>query len=303
MIKNQMIITDTNSLSGVGLHSGKESRIAAFLDSKIYESVYFNKIVFSPSELNGDFVEIHPMDVVDTSYSTVMGMFGKKHDNRVATIEHLMAALWAFNIQKGFIIHTEEEIPIMDGSARPFVEYLYHTLKRTANKPTTNPAYRVKETILVQHGDSYLSIEPADRFSVDITIDFPYPSIGVQNYSELNLTPQKFISEISHCRTFAHLNEITHLKMAGKALGGSFDNAIVVDDTRVLNPTGLRDPREFVKHKTLDLIGDLFTLGVPLIGHITGYKPGHKINNMLARAIYRKIINEQDELIHDEVFV
>jgi UDP-3-O-[3-hydroxymyristoyl] N-acetylglucosamine deacetylase len=293
-------ITNENSISGVGLHSGKESRVGVFLEKDVFERAFFSKIVFTPLNNFGDFIEISPYEVGETVYSTDLIMAGSKRANRVSTVEHIMAALWALNIQKGFVAHTGEEIPIMDGSARPFIEYISGVISHTQTMMRPRPAYAIKETISVQNGDSFLSISPSDKFSVDITIDFPYPSIGIQNYSEI-ITQAKFINEIAHCRTFAHLNEVTYLKMMGKALGGSFDNAIVVDDKKVLNPEGLRDPKEFVKHKTLDLIGDLYLLGRPLLGHITGYKPGHKINNLLAREIHRRVI-EEDDYYEDEIY-
>lgn len=281
-MKDRTIFEDI-LISGIGLHSGKTSYVRlnnatpTVRSLSLGSGIYFSK--------NDDIIgKVTPKKVVDTSLSTNI-VINELENSSINTIEHLMAALWAYNITSIRInINNNDEIPILDGSSKPWCELIHKATTKSLYKEI--PPIIITDTIRVEHGDSFLEVLPYDGFSADITIDFPYKSIGRQRYVS-ELTPTVFKDELSFCRTFVHINDVTQLKMMGKALGGSFDNAIVVNDNKVLNPDGLRVKNEFVKHKVLDMVGDLWTLGRPIKGKITGYKPGHTINNLLARKLHK----------------
>lgn len=280
--KSKSIVSPTQIIyqSGIGLHSGKPVQCSITPMPWKYGS---NMFIFDGEGLIHNKIRITPFSVVDTTLCTVVGLDQKNQNYRVSTIEHLMAALWAYDIRSCYIYASSSEIPILDGSSRPWIYLLEKSFE--VAKHTKEKSIIIKDTIRVELGDSFLEVSPYDGFYTDITIDFPYKSIGRASYSS-KITPSHFIKDISHARTFVHKKDALYLRMNGMALGGSMDNAIVVDDETILNPEGLITKNEFVKHKVLDLIGDLWTLGTPIWGKITGYKPGHKINNMMARAIY-----------------
>lgn len=294
-----------NELTGVGLHSGKPSKVivSRFTNGDntkpglyLTDGLYY-KSYFTPGTAN----RITPRSVIDTTLSTEVeinhGGLWPHTLKKVSTVEHLMAALWAYKISSANLYVYGNEIPILDGSSLPWCKLLHLSSVKYTDKQI-DPII-IMDTIRIEHGDSFLEIAPYNGFKVDITIDFPYKSIGRRRYIS-ELTPSIFKEELACCRTFVHVDDVVQLKMMGKALGGSFDNAIVVDDKKVLNPDGLRTKDEFVKHKVLDLIGDLWTLGRPIQGMITGYKPGHKINNMLARRLYSAYVKiaEKDEVVY-----
>lgn len=283
--------------SGIGLHSGRKvdillekatrqvppfdpaTRTIRTLPSR---NVFWD--ISSKTEYNHYHINVNPTRVCDTTLSTTVmatNMDGTKFS--VSTIEHLMAALWAFKLTDVNMSVTANEIPIFDGSSKVWCDKM-SSAEIKYLEVDVDPII-IYDTIRVEDGDSFLEVTPCDDFSVDISIDFPYRSIGRQRYNSI-VNSAIFKDELSFCRTFVHVNDVVHLKMMGKALGGSLDNAIVVDDNRVLNENGLRVKDEFVKHKVLDLIGDLWTLGRPIVGKITGYKPSHRINNLLARKLY-----------------
>lgn len=278
------------SISGIGLHSGKQFSVNML--PSIYAVNTINGICISSnkSELyNNNYVRMSPNHVVDTTLSTCIEFNSPYNKSRIDTIEHLMAALWAYKISSINIIVSGKddvtsavEVPILDGSSKPWCD-LFKKTTIMYNGETVKPII-IRDVIRIENGDSFLEVSPHNEFAVDITIDFPYQSIGRQRYVS-EVTSAIFNDELSFCRTFVHASEAMQLKSIGKALGGSFYNAIVVDDHKVLNENGLRVKDEFVKHKVLDLIGDMWTLNRPIVGKITGYKPGHKINNMLARKL------------------
>lgn len=270
-------------VSGIGLHSGKLTEISLIIANQLSRDDSLGIMVFSNNGRNH--IDINPFNVIDTKLCTVIG----NKVVSVSTIEHMMAAFWAYGLTNVLMTGMNiKEIPILDGSAKPWCDKLskyFNIIEYNSNNSII-----IDRKIRVQQGDSYLEVEPYDSFYVDITIDFPYKSIGKQRYSSI-LTPDIFVRDLSFCRTFVHKNDAMYLKMNGMALGGSLDNAIVVDDSSVLNPEGLRVRDEFVKHKVLDLVGDLWTIGKPIMGKITGYKPGHAINNLLARKIWDEYVD------------
>lgn len=286
-------IREDISVSGIGLHSGKQFSVkllaSMYAANATMDGIYISSNKSELYNYNNNYVGLSPNYVVDTTLSTCVEFDKPYNKSRIDTIEHLMAALWAYKISSVNVIvfgkddvTSTVEVPILDGSSKPWCDHLQ---KATImyNGKTVQPII-IHDVIRIENGDSFLEVSPHNGFAVDITIDFSYKSIGRQRYiSEVNSAV--FKDELSFCRTFVHASEAMQLKLVGKALGGSFDNAIVVDDHKVLNESGLRVNDEFVKHKVLDLIGDMWTLNRPIVGKITGHKPGHKINNMLARKL------------------
>lgn len=207
-----------------------------------------------------------------------------EHDVRISTVEHLNAALAGLGIDNIVIEVNAPEIPIMDGSAAPFVYLLLDAGIEELN--SAKKFVRIKETVRVEDGDKWAEFKPFNGFSLDFTIDFNHPAIdaSTQRYA-MNFSADAFMRQISRARTFGFMRDIEYLQSRGTALGGSFDCAIVVDDYRVLNEDGLRFEDEFVRHKMLDAIGDLFMCGHNIIGAFTAYKSGHALNNKLLQAV------------------
>jgi len=200
----------------------------------------------------------------------------------VATIEHLMAALAALNIDNAIIELDGPECPIMDGSAAPFVRILDRAGRK--RQDAVRRFIEVLEPIEVASGDKGARLLPCDRFEVAFEIAFDSAAIGRQSV-DLVLTEQSFREELSNCRTFGFLAEVEALRAVGLARGGSMENAVVIDGDRILNEEGLRRPNEFVRHKALDAIGDLYVLGAPLLARFEGHLAGHALNNALVRAL------------------
>jgi UDP-3-O-[3-hydroxymyristoyl] N-acetylglucosamine deacetylase len=201
---------------------------------------------------------------------------------RVATVEHLMSALAGLGIDNIVIDLTASEVPIMDGSAGPFVFLLQQA--GIVEQPAAKKFIRIKKTIEVQDGDKWVRFDPYFGFKIDFTIAFNHPVFEHSGQRVLiDFADNSYIKEISRARTFGFMHEVEYLRSNGLARGGSLDNAIVLDEYRVLNNDGLRYDDEFAKHKVLDAIGDLYVLGHPLIGAFTAYKSGHAMNNQLLR--------------------
>jgi UDP-3-O-[3-hydroxymyristoyl] N-acetylglucosamine deacetylase len=200
------------------------------------------------------------------------------------TIEHLLSAMAGLGVDNAYVDLSTAEVPIMDGSAGPFVFLLQSAGIEEQNKP--KKFVRIKSTIKVEDGDKWARFEPFEGFKVGFTIDFNHPMFEKSvSSAEIDFSNTSFVKEISRARTFGFMKDIEYLRERNLALGGSMDNAIVLDDYRVLNDDGLRYEDEFVKHKILDAIGDLYLLGHGLIGAFYGYKSGHALNNKLARAL------------------
>ena len=200
----------------------------------------------------------------------------------VATIEHLMAALAALGVDNAVVELDGPEIPIMDGSALPFVQMLDRAGRR--RQEAVRQYIEVLEPIEVVDGDKIVRLSPCDRFEVAFEIAFPSRAIGRQRV-DLAVTEDSFRAELADCRTFGFLQEVEALRQAGLARGGSMDNAVVIDGDRILNPEGLRRPDEFVRHKALDAVGDLYVLGAPLLARFEGIYAGHAANNQVVRAL------------------
>ena len=265
--------------TGVGLHTGKKvtltMRPAPANTGVIYRRTDLNPPVDFPADAKS---------VRDTMLCTCLV---NEDDVRISTVEHLNAALAGLGIDNIVIEVDAPEIPIMDGSAAPFVFLLLDAgieELRTAKK-----FIRIKETVRVEDGDKWAEMRPYNGFKLDFTIDFNHPAIdaSTQRY-KLDFSAESFMSQISRARTFGFMRDIEYLQSKGLCLGGSFDCAIVVDDYRVLNDDGLRFEDEFVRHKMLDAIGDLFMCGYNIIGEFTAFKSGHALNNKLLQAVLAK---------------
>ncbi len=238
-------------------------------------------IVFRRTDLNPT-VEYRadPRSVTGTQLATSLGT----GDRAVSTIEHLMAALAGLGIDNCVVELDHGEVPIMDGSAAPFVFLLQSAGVTEQGAPKR--FIRVKKTVEVRDGDKWARLDPHVGFGIDFTIDFEHPAIRASaQRSHVDFAKVSFIKEISRARTFGFVRDFEALRSRGMALGGSLDNAIAVDDAGVLNREGLRYPDEFVKHKVLDCVGDLYLVGHNLIGAVTAYKSGHHLNNLLVREL------------------
>lgn len=262
--------------TGVGLHTGRKVtltlRPAAANTGVIYRRTDLNPPVDFPAD---------PKSVRDTMLCTCLV---NEENVRISTVEHINAALAGLGIDNIIVEVDAPEMPIMDGSASPFVYLLLDAgieELRVAKK-----FVRITKPVRVEDGDKWAELTPYNGFSLDFTIDFKHPAIdsSSQRY-KMNFSAESFIRQISRARTFGFMRDIEYLQSQGLCLGGSFDCAIVVDDYRVLNEDGLRFEDEFVRHKMLDAIGDLFMCGHNIIGAFTAYKSGHALNNKLLQAV------------------
>jgi len=261
--------------TGVGLHSG-EKVYMTLRPAAVNSGIVFRRIDLSPP------VEIRAMaeKVGDTSLCTAL----VQGDTRVMTIEHLLSALAGLGIDNCYIDLSTAEVPIMDGSAGPFVFLLQSA--GIEEQEAAKRFVRIKKTVQVEDGDKWARFDPFEGFKVGFTIDFNHPMFRKATSSaEIDFSTTSFVKEVSRARTFGFMKDIEYLRERNLALGGSMDNAIVLDDYRILNEDGLRYEDEFVKHKILDAIGDLYLLGHSLIGAFYGYKSGHALNNKLLRAL------------------
>ncbi|KGE79597.1 UDP-3-O-acyl-N-acetylglucosamine deacetylase [Halomonas salina] len=261
--------------TGVGLHSGKKVYLT------LRPAPVDTGIVFVRTDLDPEVqIPASADSVTDTTLCTALSKDGVK----VATVEHLMSALAGLGIDNAYVDVSAPEVPIMDGSAGPFV-----FLIQSAGITEQNAAkkfIRIKREVVVRDGEKEAIFLPHQGFKVSFAIDFDHPVFEAQKQSaEVDFSTTSFVKEVSRARTFGFMRDLEYLRSNNLALGGSLDNAIVVDDYRIVNEGGLRYDDEFVKHKVLDAIGDLYQLGHSLIGEFRGVKSGHALNNQLCRAL------------------
>ncbi len=237
-------------------------------------------------------VSAHFNMVVDTSLATVIGYDGFI----VSTIEHLMAGFAGFSIDNAIVELDAYELPIMDGSAGPFVSHI----KTAGIEEQPGPKYFfvVKEPIELEEDGKFVGVYPASKFKITCTIYYDHPLIKEQSYS-IDMSDQVFEKEICRARTFGFLQEIEYLKKYGFARGGSLDNVIVLDEKGILNKDGLRFPDEFVRHKILDSIGDFSLLGIPVLGHVILNKSGHSFNHAFLKKFFENKKSWETRIIHD----
>src|SRR5712692_649468 len=273
----QQTIRRKVSVEGIGLHSGELVQLT------LTPAAADTGILFRAAD--GTLVPADIEHVVDGRAATTVGAFGV----RVRTIEHLMAAAAALGIDNLVVDVDAEEVPALDGSAKPFVDLLYSA--GAAPLPVPRRPLVVREPIRVGDGHRWLEITPSDGFRVTYTLDNPHPVIGQQIVS-LEVTEAAFVDELAAARTYGFLKDVPTMRKNGLARGGSLDNAVVVGKRAVLNDS-LRFEDEFVRHKALDLVGDLHLLGRPLCGHVTGKNGAHALNHELAAAVRRAFAAER----------
>ncbi|AFC84867.1 UDP-3-O-acyl-N-acetylglucosamine deacetylase [Frateuria aurantia] len=293
MIK-QRTLKNIIRATGVGLHTGDKVYMT-LRPAAPNTGIVFRRIDLDPP------VEIkaRPDRVGDTRLSTTL--VGENPDIRVSTVEHLLSAMAGLGVDNAYVDLSAPEVPIMDGSAGPFVFLL-----QSAGIEEQNVAkrfIRIKKAVEVRDGDKTARFEPFNGFKVGFSIEFDHPVISKRvSRAEIDFSTTSFVKEVSRARTFGFMKDIEMLREHNLALGGSMDNAVVLDDYRVLNEDGLRYEDELVKHKILDAIGDLYLLGHSLIGAYHAHKSGHELNNILLRtlladpAAWEEVVYKDDPL-------
>lgn len=265
---------------GVGLHTGEQvnltMRPAPPDTGIIFRRVDLQPVVEIPARL---------AHVADTRMSTVLGCEAV----RISTVEHLLSAFSGLGIDNAIVDLSAAEVPIMDGSAGPFVFLIQSA--GVEEQPVAKRFLRIRRTVEVSEGDKWARFTPHQGFKVGFTIDFRHPLFKRRcSHAEIDFASTSFVREVSRARTFGFMRDLEELRENQLALGGSLDNAVVLDDYRVVNEDGLRYDDEFVKHKVLDAVGDLYLLGYSLIGAFCGHKSGHALNNRLLR----ELVQQQD---------
>jgi len=286
----QRTLKDSIRATGIGLHSG----------AKVYMTLRpaapNSGIIFRRLDL-AEPVDI-PAAAVNVS-DTVLGTTLEHDGGRVGTVEHLLSALAGLGIDNLFVDLTAAEVPIMDGSAAPFVFLLQSAGIEEQNAPKR--FIRILKPLQVEDQDKWARFAPYDGFRVNFEIDFDHPVLrNDRQKASLDFSTTSFLKEISRARTFGFLSDAESLRARDLALGGSMDNSIVMDEYRVLNEDGLRFRDEFVRHKVLDAVGDLYLLGSCLIGEFSGYKSGHRLNNRLLRALLERPDCYEEVVFDDE---
>jgi len=265
---NQKTIKNDFYLEGIGLHSGKNVRVH-FVPREDNQGIIFQR---TDKQALPILTNIHAIS--DANFATIIGTNGTS----ISTTEHLLAALVGLGIDNILVEVEGPEIPIMDGSSKVFVDAL---LKAGVQSLKSEKSYvEVTEPVSVKEEDRWIVLYPYDGFKVTFTINYPHPIIGKQQLS-LEIDPHSFTEEIAFARTFGFKKDLANFYANGLAQGGSLTNAVVLDDDQVINPEGLRAADEFVRHKVLDLLGDMALLGHPLRGHIVAYKSGHALHHKL----------------------
>ena len=280
----QKTIENEIKCQSVGLHSGRK------ISMTIKPAGVDEGIMFYRNDLPGsDGIKAEPTNVSDTTLATTLGMNG----TRVSTVEHLLSAFFGMGVDNVVVEIDSFEIPIMDGSSLPFVDFLKKAGIKSQGK--SKRFVVIKEPVSVSDSEGRAALLPSPEFRITYDIDFSHPLIGKQSY-DMIFSHDIYEKSICAARTFGFLQEVEYLQARGLALGGSLNNAIVLDNEKVINKEGLRFPDEFVKHKILDAIGDLSLLGMPVIGHFVAYKSGHKLNNLLLR----KLLDHREcwEMVH-----
>ena len=265
--------------TGVGLHTGKKVYLT-LSPAPVDSGIVFRRTDITPAAV----IAVNALGVRNTQLATRLY---NDDDIHVSTIEHLMAALAGLGIDNCLVDVSAAEIPIMDGSAAPFV-FLVQSAG-IEEQAAAKKFIRIKKPVEVRVGDKWARFEPFNGFKVDFTIDFDHP-VFQQDSQRLcvDFSTTSFVKEISRARTFGFMRDIEELRKHDLALGGSMENAIVIDDYRVLNAEGLRYKNEFVRHKILDGIGDIYLMGHSVIGAFSGYKSGHELNNLLVREMLKQ---------------
>lgn len=285
---NQHTVAKPVRCIGVGMHSGKTVRLT-IRPAPVNHGIRFVRtdLADTPS------IAAHFNMVVDTSLATVIGYEGFI----VSTIEHLMATFSGMAIDNALVEIDSHEMPIMDGSASAFV----NSIASVGIKEQSCPRYyfAVTEPIALKEAEKSITIYPSDSFQITCSIEYDHPLIQTQSFT-IDLGTDNFKQEISAARTFGFLHEYEYLKRYGFAQGGSLENVVVLDQSGMLNEDGLRYPDEFARHKTLDCIGDLFLLGMPILGHVVAIRSGHALNNSFLKKLFSNKHSWETRLLQDE---
>jgi UDP-3-O-[3-hydroxymyristoyl] N-acetylglucosamine deacetylase len=269
MLRLQRTIKAAISCEGIGLHTGKKVMMAlkpALIDAGV---------IFKRMDLGGAEIKAVAANTAATSYATTLCENGAS----AKTVEHLLAALAGLGIDNVSIELDAEEVPVMDGSAAPFVRLIANAGTLTQERP--RPMLKITKPVLVREGNKQIAIWPSDRPSISYFIDFNHPLLKEQSL-HFPVSEEGFLREIADARTFGFMSDVQTLWAHGLAMGGSMDNAVILGEETVLNKEGLRHQDEFVRHKILDLIGDLSLAGMPILGHVVAHKSGHGLNTRMA---------------------
>jgi UDP-3-O-[3-hydroxymyristoyl] N-acetylglucosamine deacetylase len=274
----QRTLKNVIKATGVTLHGGERAELT-LRPAPPNTGIIFQRVDLDPV------IEIPALaeNVGDTRLSTTL----TKNGIRVSTVEHLLSALAGLGIDNAYVDVSASEIPIMDGSAGPFVFLVQSAGIKEQNAPKR--FIRIKRKVMIKDGDKWACFEPFEGFKVTFTIEFDHPVFKMHSKTAtLDFSSTSYVKEVSRARTFGFMADFEKLRSMNLALGASLDNAVAIDDYRVLNEDGLRYDDEFVRHKILDAVGDLYLLGSSLIGSFTGYKSGHALNNILLRKLLAK---------------
>ena len=274
----QRTLNNVIRATGVGIHTGRKA-VLTIRPAAVNTGIVFRRVDIDPV------VEIPARTeyVGDTRFCTTLARDGV----RIATVEHLMSALAGLGIDNAYVDVTAPEVPIMDGSAGPFVFLLQSAGIR--EQSVAKRLLRVREPVRVDVDEKWARLEPHEGFRVDFEIDFDHPILNDDNTrAVLDFSATAYLKEVARARTFGFMRDLESLRHNNLVLGGSLDNAVVLDDFRVLNSEGLRSHDELVRHKVLDVVGDLYLLGHGMIGSFTGYKSGHDLNNRLLHALLER---------------
>ena len=278
--QNQQTIKESIFFSGIGLHSGKQVEMK-LVPAEVDHGVKFIRI----DKKTDNVIDAVWSNVSETVLSTTIS---NQSGIKISTIEHLMSALSGLHIDNLIIYINASEVPIMDGSSKPFVDFIENVGIKVQNKK--RKLLNIKKTIEVKKDDSSVKIIPNNQFSIDFEIDFPSQLVSKQS-CQLQLINGNYKTDVAAARTFGFEKDVEYLRSNGLALGGSLENAVVVGENEILNKDGLRYSDEFVRHKILDSIGDLYLAGSPIIGYFFGNKSGHHLNNQLLRKLFSDELN------------
>ena len=274
MVKQRTLKNSVHA-TGVGLHTGERVKLT-LSPAPVNSGIVFRRVDVVPVVV----IRAEAHAVHDTRLSTCLEING----TRISTIEHLMSAFAGLGVDNAFVDLTSAEVPIMDGSAGTFIFLLQSA--GIIEQPAAKKFIRIKKLVEIKDGDKWVRFEPFNGYKLSLTINFSHPVfVSTKQNVTIDLGEHSYIKEVSRARTFGFMHDIENMRAQGLALGGNLDNAIVMDEYRIINPDGLRFEDEFVKHKILDAIGDLYLLGHPLIGAFSGYKSGHALNNALLRTL------------------
>ena len=273
----QTTIKKSVELVGIGLHKGSPVRL------KLEPLESNSGIVFYRSDVDVS-IPLIPANVVDTRMATVIG----KDGHLISTIEHLLSAVYAYGLDNLRVVVDADEVPVMDGSSASFCMLLDEAGIQELDIPKR--IMRIKKDVEIREGDKYVKLSPSPDLKYDFTIKFPHPVIKKQEYV-LEFTKESYKKEIARARTFGFLHEVQYLRSKGLALGGSLENAIVLDDKKILNPEGLRYSDEFVRHKILDAIGDMSLIGMNFIGNYEAMAGSHDLNHKLTLELLKDADN------------